>query len=252
MTEIWPKDLSLTPFLRSLTYGTMFNGDFTYDTTMWTMSIELYGSLLVFALLFVSHSMKAKWMIFFITSTIACYFFSFFYISFIIGICLHYLPEHIKYRKVVVTLLLIIGAILGGYPSWQYSYNNETFYRLIPTSIFNNNPAIPHVVGASCILAAILLSKGIQKLLSGKVFTFLGEISFSSYLIHPLLIGSISGWLFLSLNEKMGNYNLAVLITFIISISVIILLSKAMTELVDKSGIRFSKNLYSRYFARKA
>ncbi|MEW6468333.1 MAG: acyltransferase family protein, partial [Bacteroidota bacterium] len=59
---LWPAQGSLFGvFLEHVAYGVMFLGYHDYDTSMWTMSIELFGSFLVFGLLAVTHPIKRKY-----------------------------------------------------------------------------------------------------------------------------------------------------------------------------------------------
>ncbi|HTB06348.1 MAG TPA: hypothetical protein VK806_05285, partial [Bacteroidia bacterium] len=109
-----------------------------------------------------------------------------------------------------------------------------------------------HLVGATCVVIALLLSPSIQRLFSGRLFVFLGDISFSAYLIHPVIICTLSCFLFMNINTALNHYNLTVGIVFVITIPIVLLVSKAMTKFVDKPGINFSKYLYNRYFKGEA
>ncbi|HWY99064.1 MAG TPA: acyltransferase [Bacteroidia bacterium] len=253
--NIWPKDTSLKTFIECFSYKTMFVGDSTYDTSMWTMSIEFYGSLLVFGLLALTNNTRRKGLIFLVLSVFLYFLSNKFYVAFIIGISLNYLNkinlDKIKYRKILVVLFVITGLIMGGFPSFTTGYEQETFYKFISSPRLINDPDSIHILGATFIIAAVLLSPSIQKLFSGKIFIFLGDISFSSYLIHPLVIGTISCLLFLNINNIINNYNISVLITFLVTIPVVLIVSKIMTQLVDKPGVKFSKYIYTRFFKLK-
>ncbi len=249
--SIWPNDKSFHTFWICLTYLTMFTRDSRYDTTTWTMCYELYGSMMVFTLLALTHKARAKWVIFIIVSIIAYYLFSIYYIAFIIGICMNYLTaipiEKIKFRKPLIFVLVVTGLVLGGFPSWP-SYPNETFYKFFSSPILINNSETIHIVGAAFIIMAVLLSKRLQNLFSIKPFVFLGDISFSLYLIHPIIIGTISCWTFLYIYYGTNSYNWSVLATILVTVPAMLIISKVMTELVDKLGIKFSKYVYNKLF----
>ncbi|MGP8214882.1 MAG: acyltransferase family protein [Bacteroidia bacterium] len=255
LSDTQPWDKSFKTFFGYLSYYTMFKGDSRYVTSTWTMSIELYGSVLVFALLSLTHKARSKWVIFLIIGIIAYYLFNVYYIAFIFGISLNYLDkipvEKIRYRKIIVPLLLITGLILGGFPSWQWNPERETFYRFASSPVLINNPKTIQIFGATFIIIAILLSSALQKIFSGKLFIFLGDISFSAYLIHPVILSTFSCWLFLGLFHSTGNYNLSGLIAIAASIPVVVIIGKLMTIFVDKPGVRFSKYVYTRYFKAK-
>jgi peptidoglycan/LPS O-acetylase OafA/YrhL len=252
LTHFWPKDFSFRTFLTCFSYSTMFLGDNRYDPSMWTMYIEMYGSMLVFALLALTHNTKLKWVLFLLVSLFIAKLFFVLYLGFIIGICLNYIDEaslqNLKYKKVIVPLLIMAGLIFGGFPSWAGAYDQEKFYHFVSSAWIKNNPDAVHLIGATCVVIALLLSPSIQKLFSGRLFVFLGDISFSAYLIHPLIISTLSCFLFMSINAALDHYNLTVGIVFAITIPIVFLVSKAMTKFVDKPGINFSKYLYTRFF----
>jgi len=57
---LWPVPATFGWFFEFFTYRVMFLGDSNCDTSMWTMSMELYGSFLVFGLLAATHYTKRK------------------------------------------------------------------------------------------------------------------------------------------------------------------------------------------------
>ena len=93
------------------------------------------------------------------------------------------------------------------------------------------------------IVAGIVISPLLQKILSSKFFVFLGFISFSLYLIHPLIIGAFSCPLFLKLHDTMG-YNRAGLTVFLLTIVLTVILSWMMAKTVDKFSVDFSKRIF--------
>ncbi|HTB05880.1 MAG TPA: acyltransferase family protein, partial [Bacteroidia bacterium] len=144
LVHFWPKDFSIRAFLSCLSYSTMFLGDNRYDPSMWTMYIELYGSMLVFALLALTHNTRLKWVLFILISLFIAKVFFVLYLAFIIGICLNYLDkvnlQNFKYRKIVVPLLIASGLIFGGFPSWAGAYDQEKFYHFVSSPWVMNNP----------------------------------------------------------------------------------------------------------------
>ena len=93
-----------------------------------------------------------------------------------------------------------------------------------------------------------MLSSTLQKIFSGKIFSFLGEVSFSAYLIHPVIVTTLSLAIFLGLYNAFGHYTISVTVSLLISLVVTLVLAKLMTNWVDKPGIQFSKYVYSRFF----
>ena len=247
-----PEDQSFGTFLRYLLYRTMFFIDNHYVTSTWTISIEFFGSMLVFASLALTHGIKHKWFFSIVPALIGYFFFNEYYMAFAFGILMNYLEkvntEKIKYRGFLVAIMLILGLIMGGYPSWQLSVDKETFYSFASHPLLVEHCRTIHVVGAAFIIASAILSSTFQKIFSGKLFVFLGDVSFSSYLIHPIIVTTITLWVFLGIYNGQDNYGFATFISLIVTVIVTLIMAKIMTVYVDKPATRFSKNLYTRFF----
>jgi len=248
-------DRTIKSFLPHLLYNTMFNVDNVYVTSSWTISLELYGSIMVFALLALTHRTSGKWFFFITTGLVAYFLFNDFYMAFIIGIFLNYLEriplEKIRLRWLIVSVLLIAGLFMGGFPTWQFCPDKETFYKFATAPIFANNTNTIHFIGAALVIMAAMLSKTFQKIFSGKLFVFLGDISFSAYLIHPIIVTTLSLWVFLTTVHATHKYSLSVLVSLIVTIAATLIMGKIMTVFVDKPGVRFSKYFYNRFFKSK-
>jgi peptidoglycan/LPS O-acetylase OafA/YrhL len=63
-----------------------------------------------------------------------------------------------------------------------------------------------HTLGAGALLAALLLSKRLQQLTSSLWLRTIGARAFSLYLIHFLLLGTASAWMFVQLLRQYPYY----------------------------------------------
>lgn len=255
LVNIYTRELSFKTFAICFTYYTMLFGDSRYVTTMRTMVTEFYGSMMVFALLALTHKIRAKWVMLLLFSIVLYFIFNEVFVAFVIGISLNYLDridwEKVKARKIIVFILTVSALFLGGFPTFTNAYNNETFYHFISSPFINTNTQLVHILGGTFLIAAILISPGLQKIFSGRIFTFLGHISFSIYLIHPIIIGVVACPFFLFAYGGANSYNLSAIATFVIFFIATIIVSKLMTELVDIPGTKFSRYLYERFFKPK-
>ncbi len=231
-----------------LAYGTMFMGDATFDTSMWTMSVELYGSLLVFALMAVTHNSRNRK---FITLLVFIYFVFTAqpkYGAFILGVSLNYVETgYLRLNKYFITALasffILFGLTIGSYPA-TFEFNN-TLFEYVPPAIRNYSEWFI-TMGAFFVVLAFVISHRLQHFISLRFFRFCGYISFSFYLIHPLIIGSFSCYMFLHL-YGMLSYNYTVALVFIATIILCFGVSWLMTRYVDEQGIKLSKYLYERW-----
>ena len=214
-----------------LLYTTMFQGDSIFDNSMWTMSIELYGSLLIFGFLALTHHEQ--------------------YATFIFGISLNYIEKITKkinnYLNILLTsLLLIISLILGSFPAKQEV--TGTIFEKMPGYVLQYWEWF-YVVGAFFLVLAFVISPRLQRLFSLRPFRFLGYISFSLYLLHPIVLGSLSCFLFLKMHNQFG-YNYTVVIVFLITLAFSIFISWLMARYIDAPGMKLSKYVYERWVKR--
>ncbi len=232
--------------LSSLFFGTMFTGDSSLDTCLWTISSEFYGSLFVFAFLMFTHftSRHRLFMMF-----LAMYYFyvmkSPFYLAFVMGMTLCYTEQWIKKRRTILTsfyaiTLLVTGLLLGTVP-FNSPYA-DTWQETIKNTIWDYTPWC-NTIAAYCLILAFVFSPLLQKIVSLRLFRFLGFISFSLYLLHPIILGSFSSWLFLQLYSTRG-YNPCVLIVFTATIVFLLISSWLMAKYVDQFGISFARKVY--------
>lgn len=260
---LWPMDPSFGTFLRYFSYLVMFQGSADYDTSMWTMSMELYGSFLVFGLLAVTHYVRRKNIIFLISLAVLFAMQKYYYLCFVFGIMLNSIDD-ISFTKtglwigyVLVPFLIFGGLLLGSFPSyfappgfgsgfWKFIYDWKNGIAIMSGLTY----VVLHVVGSVMVVAGVVLSPLLQKFLSNRFFVFLGLISFSLYLLHPLVLGAFACPLFLKLQGTM-SYHTAFLTVFLLSIVLTVLLSWLMAITVDKFSVNFSKRIFGNQNLKK-
>ncbi|MFW9616477.1 acyltransferase family protein [Aquabacterium sp.] len=171
-------------------YTNHSNGN-SYNPFLWTMGIEMIGSLLVFAYLLVMKSSldKVKPTIFVIIFFVLqrSYFCLFF-----VGVLLaqwraiHGLQfTHMRKQKIIASVLL--GAAFS--------------YQLFTGHVgggFNGR----NILGAIFIVAAIYLHPSFQQAMSSRLSLWLGDISFPLYLVHFAAIISVAAPLAVWLDQQ--------------------------------------------------
>jgi len=242
--NMWTFPHPFAKLCQSLAYSTMFMGDGSLDTTLWTMSLELFGSYFIFSFLALTHGTTKRGMLllavlayFLVTdqSRFCC---------FALGISLNYLERLLAKRKSVSSLLalllLIVGLALGSYPP-NDPVKGTLFFNL-PSKLWQYSGWF-NVAGSYLLLTAVMMSKHLQRFFSAAIFRFLAFISFSLYLLHPLVLGSVSSYAFLRLYPGMG-YNPTVIAVFVITTAVCMGLSWVMAKYIDANGIRLADWFY--------
>lgn len=229
-------------------FETFFKGNAIYNPVLWTMKYELFGSYLIFLFIIILKKSNVRYLVYVI---LILSFFNSYFLGFILGLLLSdlYLNKKINifsiFDNIFVRLVTGIGGIfLGSYP---YLDTSNTIYKYLKINIDGyDSLMIYHICGAFLLMIFVLSSPYAKKVLSGKLFLFLGKISFSLYLLHFTLLCSFSSYIFVNL-IRMFSYDLSVLLTFLISTPLMILCSYFMYKYIDNSSIRISKKFYNKY-----
>lgn len=243
----WLTDIPESKLYYSLT-GTMFSGDGFLDFSLWTISLELFGSMLVFAFLALTHKTRNRGLA--LTALLAYFvcFEQYYYTAFLLGIALHF-TKHWElrsafWRTVLSTLLLIISLTLGASP-------NGLGRLLSPAWTTPNLVIVAHVLGSVGLIVSVLMSPRMQRFFSTRLARFLGYISFCLYLLHALVIGSFSSFVLLKLYPQLG-YMRALGVDFVATVILTVGAAYIMTRWVDDKGVQLSRYVYRRWFYKEA
>ena len=234
-------DYTITPwFLIDHSFSGLIND------VLWTLRIELIGSLYSFLFVLFFSRKNIRW----VAYPLAIYWFMFSYFEFFIfGILLadiiknkivqiHKTPGPVKF------LCLIIGIYLASFPSLaDPSYLKDTiFYPLTFLPNFNTTGFnIAAIYSAVPIFFVVLSSRRLMSLLEIKPLIFMGKISFAFYVMHIIVIKSLGAFILLSLSDYSDPVRFSVAFVSVLSISII--LSIAMTYLVDSPTIKATTQL---------
>ncbi|MFF2908384.1 acyltransferase family protein [Paenibacillus sp. NPDC057934] len=243
----WNFDESFLHAIKYATFEAIFEYNDQYNTVLWTMTYEMYGSFLVFGFVSLFGKTRNRYLFYIL---IIILFFKTYYLAFILGMILSDLNSNGYFNKTSKNLgwfkmiLLALGLYLGSYP--MGAVVDDSIYNYIKV-VDLQGVIIYHIVGALLVMLVLLNSVKLQEFFSYRVFNFLGKVSFSLYLIHVIVIGSFTSYIFVLLNERMA-YSISVFISIILSIPLLAILSYLMYKYVDKKGIEISGKLYNRFF----
>lgn len=228
--------------IKNMFVDVFFFKDNKYNPVLWTMTYELLGSLLLFSFLLIIHPIKHKTKLYVALILILFITQNNFYAAFILGALLNkYIiqKQQTTIPKWLLALCFIIGLFFSSYPICNDI--TKTIYRFI-TIPFLINYEFYHVVGSFILMFVILHSTILKDILSSRVFSFIGKISFSFYLLHFIILCSFSCYLF-KIFYPMYNYNTSVLLSFLCSVPVMIVTSIFYYQWIDRAGIKFSEKV---------
>lgn len=244
LTGLFSDQPNVMDVIYNIFIDVFINSNNKYNPVLWTMGVEFLGSLLLFASLFLVHYVKRKSLLLMIITLCLLLSRYYFYAAFLAGalICINYLnPSKAKGSPLLVNSILIVAGIyFASYPTaWQFI--EHSIYA--PLSVLKIGIMdLSLVTGSVLIILAISRSVSLQKLFSFGVFRFLGKISFSSYLIHLVILVTLSNRLFMYFEPQM-KYHYAFMISAVISISVIFILSWIVYKLIDQKAVILSNQI---------
>ena len=243
-------DMDFQLMLKTTLWDVFFLSNNVYLTVLWTLKAEMFGSFLVFSLLALFGQTRSRWFIYAFVFIYFIFMMEAFYLALVIGIVLadlmvHKPPIFTQFGKPLFLIpLSIMGFYLASYPSSYFVKIEETIYRYLSLGIFSSIE-LYHTIGATLLIFSILCSDFLQKIFTNKVSLFLGKISFSMYLLHPIVIASFSSYLMIQFKDW-RYYNNAVLLIFVLTLIFTFIISYLMTIFVDKKSIELSQKFYNK------
>ena len=221
--------------------GSFFSHQFTYNGVLWTMTFEFFGSLLVFLFVALFRSMKRRYLVYALALAL---FRRGPYGAFILGMMLSDFitlrPDLFGRKRYTALYFIILGAglLLGSYPAGRPV--EGTMYAVMKLPVIAR---LYHMFGAGLVLFSLLNLPALQSVLSRSVFVFLGKISFSLYILHFLLLGSLGCAIFCFVAPHL-SYHSAFLVTFLLTVPVMLIASALTYRFVDQKGVKLSQMVY--------
>ncbi len=169
-------------------WGVYFDSDgpISYNAVLWTMPLELFGSGLVFAVLYVCGRHSVRLAVYALTLVFLVGLNSHL-VSFVLGMALadlYRFPTVQRFRRSRAG----VGAGLG-FAAAGFLLSTGT------AGTITSPPAMSMV--AACFVVAVVISRRLASVFETAISRFLGRISFPIYLIHLVFICSASSWVYL-------------------------------------------------------
>lgn len=245
----WNFEPNFFVMLRQIIYGALITFHFSYNDVLWTMKWEFFGSLLVFANLALIGRVRHRW-VFYVALILV--FWKTWYLAFVLGMVLcdlyhhgHAFARELLSLRIVSVMLIIFGLLLGSYPNADVT---GTWYELIRFDYFGTlHYQLYHVIGAALLMLGLLYFRPLQWVLSRRPMVWIGKISFAMYVMHFIVITSLSSYLFTVFYPE-HSYERAVAIVFGLTWAALIPLSYLVYRFVDAPGIRVANQMYKRWF----
>lgn len=223
----------------------VYLGNVSFNGPLWTIKIEFWASLFLFAFCTFFYNQKKVILISLITvfALILCLGVSGLYTSlFIAGALMLKMKMKMK-RDKRLALLIMPAMLLGTENRWStVSAHSDSFLSQTLQIDVTASSIIFHSIGACLLLIAVLNSSALQKLLSLRPFEFLGKISFSMYVFHLPVVMSVGSWIMVYFYGSYGKV-VASALAIIVSIVVTLIISKLAYLLIDIPSQKLAKKL---------
>lgn len=225
-------------------FGAIFMGDNKYNWVTWTMKIEFYGSLLVFASLPLIINLKHKALTPAVVGVIFCLCYpgkdGYGYASFYFGISMFFLKD--LSSKTLTIAIFLLGSYLAGYHYRQPAYSFITSYmtfdmpggKILHYYFFN-------MISGFLIVYSTIKSELLSFLTSNKLSVWLGKLSFSAYLLQmPVYYVITSRVYMICINNGLG-YGASAVVSSLLTVIAIYCVSIIFCRLIDLNSIKISK-----------
>lgn len=233
--------------LYQMFWGTYFYFDATtsYNTVLWTISVELLGSFLIYAHLALTATARKRWLFY---GVVLFLFRDAPVGSMVTGMVLAdvywtFIREK-TFPVVLPIFLCAVGIYIGTFRSLEFALWRPLQF------VFTTLSETQHkTVAATLIIVSLLTWPGAQKLLSGSIPQLLGKRSYALYLFHLPLLTGIAPWVYV---HGPGSHHLNAATATGVYLAALFVVSAVASEYIDQPAIRLGKTAYRRFFSPDA
>ncbi len=215
-----------------------------YDSVVWTMHWEYFGSFGIFLIyrLLAKRRLRIAVLI-----GLLCATFNNYYVDFVAGALLSEFDlQTLSARLGVTTRRIVTGSLLAGFVlfacnTWSAGPGTDYFaLDWLPNLISGPHAEKAHQIGAIFLLAALLISPGLKAAFTGRVVQRLGHLSFAIYLLHLPLLCSLGAWIVL-----IGTPPLGLLTASVLAVAAVVVVTLALavpfTRFIDVPATQVSQ-----------
>lgn len=202
-----------------------FKSATTYNPNLWTIGYELISSYVLFVFLALFGWWKNSVWVFFLIGLFVSPWKGL--MAFCLGAGLSRMPAH-KTPIWALAIFTIFGFLISDYQGLKGEYLRS--------------------LGAALLMYVLLQLPELRTLLHSKPIRFLGDISYSLYALHFLVLISLTSYL--GLHWQAHQSALLIVAVYIVTTLALVILSFVTWKLVDRPGIELAKR-FSALFVKK-
>lgn len=233
--------------LRHALWDTFFRGGSVYNQNLWTMSIELPGSFIVYAFVLIFGGLRWR-IVFYLAIGFVLMCNNFFIFNFLVGVAiadLYAINERLR-RPIRLPALLGVALAAGSFyvVFKKPELGNYDVWGMVSLS----KPKCFESMGSALLILSVAFSQTLQRFLERRWVAFLGSISFALYLVHLILICSVASYAYLKLRALGSGHDWSAIGACVLCFAAAIPAAMALHWCVDRPAIRFGKWLYEACF----
>lgn len=226
------KDIFVSSFVR-----VPFFGNNVFSNAFWMLKYVFIGTLMSIIVIIILKHLKERYRLGFLMTLILLLYDSYYFVV-ILGAFLSFIANYKSMafleNSCVGIILIILGIILGGYPTGTQNVGVYTFLQKLHfSSLFY------YSLGSFMFVFGCFKIKMIKTFLSHKILQVLGKISFAIYLLHIPLLFSFGMIVFLKIYSLIGGYMTSVFITFIALSILLILISILFYKYIEHNLYKY-------------
>lgn len=217
-----------------------FNDTTCYNTVLWTMEKEFYGSIFCFAVFGIFGKSNKRFIIYSLLIVLFIFLNIYWLICFLSGMIL----SDLYYSEKNQSVFIFFNSTQELLKKWNISF--FLFFLFIifivkSITILTIPLAYAYVntIFGFCIVFFTLLNPALNNFFSRRIFIWLGKHSFSMYLIHMLFINSIISFIML----RFSTFKYIEFISFGILLLFVFLFSPPFTKFIDVKAIKYSNKI---------
>jgi len=254
LNGLFPDKFDFLELIKYALVNVFFDDNASYNSVLWTMSIELTGSILVFVSLLATHKLKSKARVFVAIILIEFAVKKYYSVAFSSGLLICYLQHNnIIFKNLTANnyfkvLMLLCGLYFTSFPLLSYQ-NGLTYTIYAPIDFMQEHGfhKLAHIFGCSALMVVFINSQKLKSIFSIKPIQFFGKVSFSFYLLHLCLLLVFASRIYELLFPYLIN-SINISITFIISLSCILTVSFLFYRYVDFYAIKYASKISNFFF----
>ena len=220
-------DVSYFQLIRNVLYSGLLLGDGTLNPPLWTLKVEFLGSLLLLAFYLIKP--RGNELMYVIAISVSLFFLlgreSIYYIALFSGALINTLSR-IRFKWP----MLIVGLYFAGY---QYE---SSYYAGLPSFSAVDDKTLYNAIAAFMLVVCVKFGC-FRRFFNSAICQFLGKTSFSAYLLHMVILGSVISYLYVDVVDS----GLALFGLFMLYLVLVYVFSIAYFYWVDKRAVRLSQ-----------